>query len=197
MHLRPLALLVCLAACGDSDPASDPADLARVAGPSLTSPQVAEPEDPAEPVAAEEPEVEPGEARTITYADLSLVGADVTGLLDLVFSPDAADHDWEFPEHIQALDGLRVEIVGYMIALDYEGEDVTRFMLVRDLAACCFGGIPRPDEWVDVTLAEPCPYFIYRPVRATGVLSVGLDRYEDGLVASAFQLTGATARAER
>ena len=84
-----------------------------------------------------------------------------------------------------------------MIALDFEGDRVSHFMLVRDLAACCFGGIPRPDEWVDVKLAEPCKYWVYRPVRATGRFAVGIDMEEDSLAASVFQIEGGVEQLEQ
>lgn len=135
-------------------------------------------------------------ALPITFAHLSMAGADVNGLIDLMFTEDPDGAEFEFPESIQELDGEDLTIVGYMIALDFEGEAVTHFMLVRDLAACCFGGIPRPDEWIDVHVTEPCPYWVYRPVRVRGHLSVGLEQQEDALMTSVLQIKDATASME-
>lgn len=186
---RPLlaGLLAALVACRDSAPPPDGQGEEASAPVTVASPAPATPE----PLPSEE-------ARTITFRDLSLVGADVSGLLDIYFDPDADASAWTYPAEIQALDGQHLSLVGYMIALDYEGDDVTRFMLVRDFAACCMGGIPRPDEWVEVELATPCEYMLYRPVRAQGRFSVGIEwDDEGGLLASAFQLTRATAVLER
>ena len=96
----------------------------------------------------EEPSETPESPRAITFADLSLVGSDVDGLLDAMFD-EQGEAEFEYPESVADLDRNLVEIIGYMIALEYEDDgQVSEFMLVRDLAACCFGGMPRPDEWV-------------------------------------------------
>ena len=139
---------------------------------------------------------ETGEARSITFAHLSMAGADVNGLIDLMFAEEPDGTEFDFPEPVQELDGEEITIVGYMIALDFEGEAVTHFMLVRDLAACCFGGIPRPDEWIDVHVTKPCPYWVYRPVRVTGRLSVGLEQQQEAFMTSVLQIKGAAASME-
>lgn len=139
----------------------------------------------------------PEDARPITFADLSLLGSDVSALIEQVFGGDPEEHPFEFPAAVRELDGMRVSVVGYMIPLDWEEEEVTRFMLVRDLAACCFGGIPRPDEWIEVRPASPTDHWEYVPVRVTGTLSVGLARDETGLLASAFQIAEGEASLER
>ena len=139
----------------------------------------------------------PDGVQAISFKSLSLLDADVDGLLDLIFNPieeegAEAKTDFEFPESAQSLDGKRVAIVGYMIPLDWvQGEDrITSFMLVRDFAQCCFGGMPRPDEWIDVItpLGESAGFFAYRPVRVIGKMRVGLDRPADAIVASVYQM---------
>lgn len=139
----------------------------------------------------------PEGVQAISFKSLSLLDADVDGLLDLIFNPigeegQAAKSDFEFPATAQSLDGKRVAIVGYMIPLDWvEGEDrITSFMLVRDFAQCCFGGMPRPDEWIDVItpLGESAGFYAYRPIRVIGKLRVGLDRPADAMVASVYQM---------
>ncbi len=139
----------------------------------------------------------PDGVQAISFQSLSLLDADVDGLLDLIFNPVGEDGqkpktDFEFPESAQALNGKRVAIVGYMIPLDWvQGEDrITSFMLVRDFAQCCFGGMPRPDEWIDVItpIGESAGFYAYRPIRVIGKLRVGLDRPADAMVASVYQL---------
>ena len=135
--------------------------------------------------------------RAITFADLSLVGSDVDGLLDAMFD-EQGEAEFEYPESVADLDRNLVEIIGYMIALEYEDDgQVSEFMLVRDLAACCFGGMPRPDEWVHVKMAEGTGsnLFLMVPFSVTGRLAVGLQREEGGFLSSAFQLEGTATRA--
>ncbi len=139
----------------------------------------------------------PDGVQAISFQSLSLLDADVDGLLDLIFNPVGEDGqetetDFEFPESAQVLDGKRVAIVGYMIPLDWvQGEDrITSFMLVRDFAQCCFGGMPRPDEWIDVItpIGESAGFYAYRPIRVIGKLRVGLDRPTDAMVSSVYQM---------
>jgi len=97
-----------------------------------------------------------------------------------------------FPKEIKDLDGQRVEITGYMIPVEWQRREVTEFMLVRDLLACCFGGAPQPDEWVHVSMDEGkgSPYFPFVPVRVQGTLQI--DGIDDGAgyAAGCFRLRG-------
>ena len=137
-----------------------------------------------------------GPPRSITFANLSLVGSDIDALLEAIFEGDdgEAETDFEFPTEVAALDGERVAIVGYMLPLDYDDDGgVVHFMCVRDFAACCFGGIPRPDEWVDVRMAAGRSAALFlggAPILVTGALSVGLNRDEGEFLSSAFQMIG-------
>jgi len=143
----------------------------------------------------EEPDPPPvGPTVEITFKHLSLLGVDVKEILDALFEGGEAARSWEFPESLQDLDGREVGIAGYMLPLDWsaDGERVKHFMLVRDLADCCFGGMPRPDEWVDVTMgAGKFADFLYRrPVRVEGRFSLGANWTEGDLVPSTFQMLG-------
>jgi len=197
-----LLVLPLLAACGDggAEVTQEVGTVEVIGAPFGEPPPLGAP--PPAPPAPLEVEVEPGSLHRISFAHLSLLGADVEGLIDLMFAPDPTEVAFEFPASIAALDGERVSLVGYQIGLEYDESDpgnphLTRFMLVRDFATCCFGGIPRPDEWLDVTVAEPVPYWLYQPVRVTGALSVGLERQEDALMTSVFQVNDAGATVER
>lgn len=120
----------------------------------------------------------------ISYADLSLVGYDVDALLD----PE--DDSEEMPESITQLDGKRVAIEGYMLPMEWKRKQVISFMLVRDMAGCCFGGMPQPDEWIDVSFPEGkgCDYYPYIPVLVTGVLTVGGELDDLGYVTGAYSI---------
>jgi hypothetical protein len=110
-----------------------------------------------------------------TFAALSLLGTDINALLENLFAEEGDEtQPYEFPEEVRALDGEELRLLGYMIPVQWKDRDVTEFMLVRDLASCCFGGIPRPDEWVLVTMQEghASPYHAYVPVIVTGVLEI-------------------------
>ena len=54
------------------------------------------------------------------------------------------------PAEIQALDGQRVRLSGYVLPLEMEGQCVQSCLLVRDQMACCFGKMPALNQWVFV-----------------------------------------------
>ena len=132
----------------------------------------------------------------VTFDELSLVGEPIDDLLDYLFADDPEDSDYEFPERIRKHEGPDKAIVGYMIALAYESGPggVSEFMLVKDLESCCFGGTPRPDEWIDVRMKDGATveYVQYLPVVVRGALEVArVD--EDGYAAGVYSLAGTSA----
>ncbi len=123
----------------------------------------------------------------ISYSDLSLESMDTEVLLDALIYPDEyEDGEIEFPDRIQALDGEKVALTGYMIPMVWEDSAVRNYMLVRDLMACCFGGNPEPDEWVDCTMeGKGCTYIQFIPVTTQGTFHI------QGLSDAAGYATGA------
>lgn len=131
----------------------------------------------------------------ITFADLSLIGVPLDGLLDFLFNPGTDDAKaFKFPEKVLEQEGDDKAVIGYMIALEMKPRtnEVLEFMLVKDLQACCFGGSPRPDEWVSVRMKNDAsvPYYEYRPVTVRGDFTVG--RLEDdlGYAYGVYQMAG-------
>lgn len=113
----------------------------------------------------------------LTFSKLSLARTDYGLLLDHLYpeeDPEVPLKPFVFPEKIAELDGTEIELLGYMIPTDYVDRKVREFMLVRDTGACCFGGIPRPDEWALVTAAgeEGFDYHPYLPIVVKGVLTL-------------------------
>jgi hypothetical protein len=93
------------------------------------------------------------------------------------------------PDKVRALDGKRVEIVGFMMPIN-EPTRLTRFIVVQSLWGCCFGQTPAVNHVVVVAM-EPGKYvdFYPDPVRVTGVFSVGETR-EEGYLVSVYRLAG-------
>ncbi len=152
-----------------------------------TSPSAGETAARAEPPASGEPPA--GEPRMVSFADLSLIGLDV----DAIFDPDEGEEGLEgLPASIRGLDRMLVAIDGYMIPMEWEGTRVKAFMLVRDMASCCFGQMPKPDEWVEVLMQadETTEYYPYVPVLATGILELSGATDGMGYVTSAYRLRG-------
>lgn len=132
------------------------------------------------------------------FSDLGLEGYDKELLVEkLLYPEDYADEAIEWPARIRALDGEKVALTGYMIALLWEGTSVPQFMLVRDLMACCFGGSPQPDEWCDVTMqGEAAGYWGYVPVVTRGIFRLAGIADEAGYAAGAYSIEGHDVRRE-
>ncbi len=134
--------------------------------------------------------------REIAFLDLALEGLDPDEVIDSLLFPD------DFPEQlvpqpILDLDGQRIAVTGYMIpGRIKKGGIVHDFLLVRDLLACCFGGMPKPDEWIDVVMAEghDAEYHRYVPLTVTGTFSVGQDIDEESLAPPIFKLVATDVR---
>lgn len=130
----------------------------------------------------------------VTFADLSLVGVSLDGLLDYLFKPETeAAAKFQFPERVKAQAGEDKAIIGYMLAIEMKprsADEVLEFMLVKDLQACCFGGSPRPDEWVNVKMKDDgsTKYHLYRPVMVRGDFEVGRVEDEYGYAYGVFQM---------
>lgn len=175
---------------------AEAAELGAAGGdPALDDPA---PPDPAPEVTAELGRLRDDGVRELSFADLSLEGIDYELLVDSLLFPDEyAEDGVDLPTNVAALSGQRVAIGGYMIPGKIErGGNVRDFMLVRDLLACCFGGIPKPDEWIDVVMADDAKaeYIRYRPLIVTGTLTVGEDMDADAFNPAVFKLVGTEVR---
>lgn len=68
--------------------------------------------------------------------------------------PDEKHRELPVSERALELNGQRVFVKGYV----YPGEkksNLKKFVLVRDLGTCCFGGQPKPTHMIDITLDDP------------------------------------------
>ena len=205
--MRTRALLLSLALLGGCSPGSgtdlvthdDVAQGARLDGVETPPPAIVSSIEPttAEPPAGGDvietaPPAAPeasGEPRMVSFADLSLIGLDVDAIFD---KSERAQGLPRLPAAIRELDRKLVSIQGYMIPMEWEGTVVKAFMLVRDMAGCCFGQMPKPDEWVEVLMQEgkTAEYYPYVPVLATGVLELSGEADDMGYVTGAYRLRG-------
>ena len=83
--------------------------------------------------------------------------------------------DEQISPEIQAMDGKRVEIQGFMLPLDMSEGNLRTFMLLKDQMACCFGNIPRLNEWVYVRVPKEKTISVHQdvPITSFGTLRVG------------------------
>lgn len=98
--------------------------------------------------------------------------------------------DGGLPASIKRLDGAKVEIVGYMLPLDYTREEgVRRFLLMRNQMMCCFGMPLQMNELMVVSMADGSGIKYYNdiPLSIYGKLEVG-EKVEEGVVTSVYRV---------
>lgn len=59
------------------------------------------------------------------------------------------------PDEIRQYDGRKVCLEGYASPFGLENGKLTRFLLFRHLASCCFGAPAQMNEWVEVRTVSP------------------------------------------
>ena len=95
----------------------------------------------------------------------------------------------QIPASVRQLDGRTVVIRGFMVPTIFENTGVLNFILVKDQMLCCFGVMPKMNEWIDVRMAEGhrADFHSDRPVTVMGRLEVG-EEYEEHVVLSVYRL---------
>lgn len=96
----------------------------------------------------------------------------------------------QIPESIRNLNAQSVAVKGYMLPLKVEQGAVTEFLLMRDQSMCCFGTVPRINEWVSVkTIGKGVKPMMDEPVTIFGKLHVGEMR-ENGYLVGIYSMDG-------
>ena len=95
----------------------------------------------------------------------------------------------QIPASVKALDGKKVAVKGFMLPYRNVGEGVTEFILLRNQGLCCFGTVPRMNEWIHVKMApgKGAPYAIDLPITVFGTLAVG-EEYEKNVLMSLYRM---------
>lgn len=107
------------------------------------------------------------------------------------------DYDAErgsaIPDDVRRLAGSAVRVRGFMIPME-QAADITRFALVPDLFACCFGQPPGVNHVIVVsTPAGKAVSYYPDEIHVEGRLQVE-EKREDGFVVSIFDLEATSIR---
>jgi hypothetical protein len=76
------------------------------------------------------------------------------------------------PESAIELDGKQVFLKGYILPTSVASGSSTRFVLVPDIATCCFGSQPKGTHMVEVRLKEGAARFRLKQVKLAGTFHV-------------------------
>ena len=100
------------------------------------------------------------------------------------------DPDTQIPDTIKAFSGKRVSLKGFMLPLKVEQGLVTELLIMRDQSMCCFGTVPKINEWVSVRMTgKGIKPVMDQAVSLVGTLKVGAIR-ENGYLVGIYQMDG-------
>ena len=141
---------------------------------------------------------------TVATGDYATVGFDKLAAFNFEASDDVlnapsnsvalaaatAKTDAQIPATVKAFNQKRVALKGFMLPLKVEGGRVTEMLILRDQSMCCYGTVPKINEWVSVKMTgEGVRPIMDTPVTMYGTLRVGELR-ENGYLVGIYQLEG-------
>ncbi len=102
----------------------------------------------------------------------------------------AKEADAQIPERIRNFNDKKVLVTGFMLPVKMDAGLVTEFLLVKDPMMCCYGVMPKVNEWVVVKMVgKGVPPLMDVPITFEGTLLVG-QLYEGGYLTGLYLLKG-------
>jgi hypothetical protein len=96
----------------------------------------------------------------------------------------------QIPTTVRAFDKKPVALKGFMLPLKVEGGLITELLIMRDQSMCCYGSVPRINEWVSVKMTgKGLKPIMDQAVTLYGTLHVGEVR-ENGYLVGIYTLDG-------
>ncbi|MCC7376600.1 MAG: hypothetical protein IT581_18215 [Verrucomicrobiales bacterium] len=96
----------------------------------------------------------------------------------------------QIPPPIKALNNQFISLKGFMLPLKVEKGLVTEMLMMRDQSMCCYGAVPRINEWVSVKMVGAgVKPIMDQAVTLFGKLKVG-EMYENGYLVGIYSLDG-------
>ncbi len=125
--------------------------------------------------------------------DALKVGFDRLASFEFVAPEDekkAPEAEAQIPAKVKELDEKKVAVTGFMLPVKMDGGLVTDFLLVKDPMMCCYGVMPKVNEWVVVKMVgKGVPPLMDVPITFEGTLKVG-QLYEGGYLTGLYLLKG-------
>lgn len=102
--------------------------------------------------------------------------------------PDARPAS-RLPAEVLALDGVKIFVTGFMQPVEFDGDGVKSFMLTNFPGGCCFGMVPRLNEWIVVTMKddERADFVSYEPLTVWGAFE-SAEEWSGDVVVSLFRM---------
>jgi len=105
-------------------------------------------------------------------------------------NPQPKTGEDQIPERIRKLNDQAVAVTGFMLPVRMEEGLVKEFLLVKDPMMCCYGMMPRINEWVVVKMTgKGVKPLMDVPITFGGKLKVG-EQFENGYLTGIYVLEG-------
>jgi hypothetical protein len=89
----------------------------------------------------------------------------------------------QIPNEIKALNEKNVAIKGFMLPVKFDGAFTTEFLILKSQGLCCYGVVPKINEWVNVRLpGKGVKPIMDQPVTVCGTFHAGELRENGELV---------------
>lgn len=96
----------------------------------------------------------------------------------------------QIPKSVMSFDQKRIALKGFMLPLKVEGGKVTEMLIMRDQSMCCYGAVPKINEWVSVKMVgEGVRPVMDQAITLYGKLYVGEMR-ENGYLVGIYRMDG-------
>lgn len=96
----------------------------------------------------------------------------------------------QIPAKIKALHEKKVAVTGFMLPTKMNKGLVTEFLLVKDAMMCCYGAMPKVNEWIVVKMnGAGVKPLMDLPITFEGKLRVG-EQFENGYLTGVYLLEG-------
>ena len=96
----------------------------------------------------------------------------------------------QIPAEVKAFDQKKVALKGFMLPLKVDDGVVTEMLIMKDQSMCCYGAMPRINDWVSVKMKKGGVKSVMdQPVTLYGKLHVG-EMLENGNLVGIYQLDG-------
>ena len=95
------------------------------------------------------------------------------------------------PKSVTDFHKKKIALKGYMLPLKVEGGKITEMLILRDQSMCCYGTVPRINEWVSVRMpkGKGVKPIMDVPITIFGTLKVG-EVLENGYLVGIYELDG-------
>ena len=97
----------------------------------------------------------------------------------------------EIPKRVTKYNKQKVAIKGYMLPLRVKDGKITELLILRDQSMCCYGAVPKINEWVSVRMPEGkgVKPIMDVPITIFGTLRVG-EVLENGYLVGIYEMDG-------